>query len=804
MSTGTTNYQHPYITIQIYDNTEFQEEEVVETRKSFNGMQVGFFTGGRDNTLLYMANRTAYLRECGKPNYKLLGQAAYNVDNALATGNCGMYVMNLRPETATYSNIVVMVRFKVEAVTAGDDNTSTDTTNGDTSGSTSGDESSSVPTIENPDETDETTTTTGYYDKDDDIIYIFEGDNDFRAVKGENPDELFEDTSLLFSSREEVQINIDEGYLTKVTWSSKEELADKLTAIKNGTYVDDSGDTPGTIVDGEDTTGGDETGDESGETEEETTQYKLVYSFYPKYIEGAHTIDALQEAALSLMEIDPDENGFYNMPFMLYYAQGRGKYGDSIHLQFANITEYINGNGLSDYLYGNWLGYELPERHEYTITVMEPGDEGLVKREIGTGTFDPDGFDKSVDYGPSVYLEDVINDLETGSLRINSKVYIETYEAICEMYNSLVKPGSEFTPWTMDILTGLTLEGLTVEGLEQDTTRDDYLNLFSLDGFTMKCGNDGWDDMTTEEITTAKSELLVKAYAGEIDPYIKSRFSSPANFNLDAGYDLPVKKQMAALANMREYDLMTYIDCGLVRTTSRLVNVASRLRGVYGYNVVKEGHCYKKRDVLYTGKVCEFTITHWLAKALPNHMASEETIYGLPLARDKAILRTKKDYIRGTFLPVIDPDSDDLKDTLYRLRVNVYETLTYNSVQRSTAITSCQSKSDRLLEMNEYIVQKAIEVGYRLLSSKIYKLGEASDRARYEEDASDILQYELGKYVRSAYLQFEMTSNDEKKSLLRLKIHITFKTVIQRGELELYLDPRVVDGTTSMTAAAAS
>ena len=89
-NTGTVNYKHPFITIQIFDNTEFVEEEVNEERKSFNGMQVGFFSGGRDNQLLYMLNRTYNLREFGKPNFKAFGQAAYNVDNALATENCGM------------------------------------------------------------------------------------------------------------------------------------------------------------------------------------------------------------------------------------------------------------------------------------------------------------------------------------------------------------------------------------------------------------------------------------------------------------------------------------------------------------------------------------------------------------------------------------------------------------------------------------------------------------------------------------------------------------------------------------------
>ena len=43
MATSTSTYANPYISLQIYDNTEYIEEETVEERKEFNGMQVGFF-----------------------------------------------------------------------------------------------------------------------------------------------------------------------------------------------------------------------------------------------------------------------------------------------------------------------------------------------------------------------------------------------------------------------------------------------------------------------------------------------------------------------------------------------------------------------------------------------------------------------------------------------------------------------------------------------------------------------------------------------------------------------------------------
>lgn len=641
---ATTTYAHPYIAINIYDNTGYsdEEEEVVE-RKEFNGLQVGFFAGGRDNTILYLPDRETYLNEYCNPNFKKFGQAAYNVDAALSTGNCGMYVLNLRPETATHANIVVMVKFKIVT----------------------------------PEQTE----------------------------------------------------------------------TEQLTELQ------------------------------------EPAQPYLSYSFYGKTISGGTDEDTLLTSAVNLMETSPDGDGYYNMPLFTIYTIGRGDYGNNIRLRMENVTNYDAG-----------YDEDAPTRHTYAINVMEPGDKGLKIMETNYGTFDEDAFDASVSYGPSLYIGDVINDVEYGSQRVHASIYLPTYEAICKLYNDTFAPTTPATPYTLDIFTGKTLEGETDQNIKLDTNIENYLNLFSLDGFQMSSGSDGWEGMEASEISQSMTSLLIQAYAGDIDPMINSRFSTPCNFNLDANYELEVKRQMAALANKRRFDCMTYLDTKLVSTTSGLVTFLQNIRSVYGYNVIKEGHCYRWRDTLYTGKVCDMTITHWIAKALPNHMADTSRGLGIPMATDLAILRSKEDYIPGSFKPVIEPDNNDLKEELYALRCNCYQTLNYNSVQRATSITTCtSSKSDRILEMNEYITQRAVKLAYDILSSKMYKLGEDDDRAQYLEDATDIINHKLSGYIKKVTVEFEMTDKDKKKSLLRLKLHIVFKTVVQRGEIDIYLDPRVVE-----------
>jgi hypothetical protein len=482
------------------------------------------------------------------------------------------------------------------------------------------------------------------------------------------------------------------------------------------------------------------------------------------------------------MESEPDKDGYYNMPLMTVYSQGRGEYGNSIRLAFSNVSDY------DDVIYSGDLA-----RTTYAVTVMEPSSSGLVEKEITYGTFDVDAFDASIDYGPSLYMPEIVNDLENGSERIRMEAYEATINTMMALYNTIPDVTPIESAGAFDIISGISVDGTTNENLYLDTTPDNYLNLMSLDGFQLGGGNDGWDGMTSDEITATKDALLISAFSGEIDPLIKSRFSSPCDFCLDANYSVDVKKAMASFAENRQYDCMTYLDTCLVSSTSGLVSFLSQLIGVNGFNLIKECHNYKWRDKLYTGKVCDMTITHWLSKAIPNHFSDETVGLTTPLAKDEAILTAGTDYIPGTFKPIIDPDNADIHESIYRLRGNYYETLSYRSVQRATAITTCSSNSDRLLEMNEYILNRAVAIAYQIMASKLYKLGEDEDRYRYEEDATDILNNSLGAYVNAISVSFEMTQSDKKKSLLRLVLHLTFKTVIQRGEIKIYLDPRVTD-----------
>lgn len=272
---------------------------------------------------------------------------------------------------------------------------------------------------------------------------------------------------------------------------------------------------------------------------------------------------------------------------------------------------------------------------------------------------------------------------------------------------------------------------------------------------------------------------------------------------MDANFPEEVKREMASFAAKREYDAMTYIDSGTMTSSSEIINFLTGLKSITAYNLVKECGTYNFRDVEYTGKIIPMSITHWLSKALPKHISIES--YSTPFAREDARLQSGTDFVAGTFFPQINPDDNEVKKQIFKLGANCYETISNGVVQRSTGITTCTTNSDRKLEFNEYILHRAVKIAYDILNSKLYKIGEEADRLQYQTHAEKEISYQLAAYLRSVTVEFVMSKKDEQRSIMRLRMRLVFRTVITRGILEIYLDPRtgtVTDTTTTASTTA--
>ena len=643
-------YQHPYIATYLEDNTIYTDtDEVSVPTPSFNGIQVGFFGAGRDNVILYSTNTNMFIEEYGTPNYKLYGQAAYNVVAALNTNQCGMYTLRLLPDDATYANCVIMVDWKVETPAEGDD-----------------------------------------------------------------------------------------------------------------------------------------------------PKPQLYIKFRKANITGARSAAAIRTGAAALYGTELDDEGYNSAPLVTFWQLGRGKYGNSTRLSFSDPMDYDSENNTYRY---------------YQIQVMEYAKTGLTTKERISGCLQDGILDHSNSNNPSMFMEDLVNDPELGSQKVNIIVHSDTYEQIYAAYQSAVEnyteteAGAILTEDELDIITGLLMDGTAnpVINLVDNSSEDDYLNPISVDGFALESGTDGsFDTADSTTVENLKTELLIKAFQGGVDKKITSRFGTPADFCMDANFPEEVKREMGGFAAKREYDAMTYIDTGLLTSTSEIENFLEGMKSITAYNLVKECGTYNYRDASYTGKIIPMSITHWLSGALPRHISIES--YTTPFAREDARLYAGTDFVAGTFMPQINPDDHDVKKQIYKYGGNCYETVRNGVIQRSTGITTCTTNSDRKLEFNEYILHRAVKIAYDILNSKLYKIGEEADRLQYQTHAEKEISYQLAAYLRSVTVEFVMTSKDEQRSIMRLRMRLVFKTVITRGILEIYLDPRtgtVTDADTTATTATA-
>ena len=835
-------YQHPHIMLYLEDNTIQHAESSVESDSGLYGIQVGAFESGRDNVVLRYTNTEQMISELGDLNHEVYGQAGYNAYNALNSKSCGMYIMRCMPDDATYANRVIMAKFKVlKAETAED-----------------------TPVVEHVDTSAELVTgknlfsdmgssTLGNFAFYGNVVSGMTGIAEIDGLFSHITPDWLNGKNLPKFSPATVRVNVPNGVtpgatvkITQISKALKNFYADfgldsdivagtGNTATKTKEYPLDvilpdgaanfefsflvqENDTVSVSIEWNDAdaTVTDYTfnsanvaftdavatvDDEVGVETTPVDKTRLDISYYATSFENVRSEDELKLKFAALFSENVDEEGYYHMPAMLFYSLGRGLYGNNLRIKFSDAMEYDG---------------DITPFRRYCITIMQITKEGLKAKEYIRGGISETAWDDTqFADGLPAYLQDLTNDIEYGSQKINLEMCEQTFEKMLELYNTEVADGETVEEVTMDSFDPIF--GLDMTGEMNDSIlRSNYvgedgdaINLEAIDGFELSGGSDG--SMTYKAKMTADEQAAYdKAYENALirafqpitvsdetgtsvelpvhDKMLKSRYSTPADFMFDANFPDSVKVAMAKFASEREYDCMTYLDAGLCQTVTETMNWLRSMKDIYAYNVVKELHCYKYRDSRFTRKVVPMTITHWLSGALPFHLST----YGLstPFARKYARLVAGTDFIAGSFGPIIDPDDNEVKKAIYKYRANCYESLDRKTVQRSSAITTCQEASDRMEEFNEYIVHKAVKIAYEIMNSNIYNMVDEDSILAYTEHAEKQISFVLGGLVRKVTVNMTSSDADRKKSIMRLVMHIEFNTVAKYGVVEIYLDPR--------------
>ena len=106
-------YLHPHVKTYINDNTAFQE--IVSSKEaSVSFINVIASEKGRDGMVVECNSLEEYISEFGKPRFDLYGQPCLMPYASLSTGQAKCWVLRVMPEDATYANVLVVAKVKVE------------------------------------------------------------------------------------------------------------------------------------------------------------------------------------------------------------------------------------------------------------------------------------------------------------------------------------------------------------------------------------------------------------------------------------------------------------------------------------------------------------------------------------------------------------------------------------------------------------------------------------------------------------------------------------------------------------------
>ena len=494
-----------------------------------------------------------------------------------------------------------------------------------------------------------------------------------------------------------------------------------------------------------------------------------------KYV--AETIPTLKSLDTVSSEMDtlttkgssPDSEQYVTYPLFCFYSTGKGDYGNDFRVR---MTPDNNGDRSNEY-------------KNYTVE-FSTASSGM--RKIGV-------FSRAMMYvngivgTKSYFLDDLINDEDEGSTKINVYTDVDNFEKILEVYNTNSE-NPDLVPETADILFGKNKLGVAINDInistEQGSTVGTVISLDDVNGIPLESGDNGNFGPGVDPSTKEKAieDGYLAAFSGKLDKGVLSTRRFPVRYFYDANYSENVKSALIALVNKRE-DCQLYLDAGIQPSTEAILTWAEQLKGKRGRLISTECQHYDIKDP-FTGKRVTMTTTYFLASIMSRVL--EEN--GLNTAITGEAYAKLSGHIKNSLYPIIDADDKEVKEKLYNLRVNYFEAIGENSFIRATQSTSQEINSD-LSEENNMRVTLDIKRNLEAMNlSKIYNLAEPEDRKLFKE-AADRLIAEYRGMCRDAQVDFAMNSYEEERSILHCYLSIVFKSMVKVGIIEIDINPRV-------------
>jgi hypothetical protein len=301
--------------------------------------------------------------------------------------------------------------------------------------------------------------------------------------------------------------------------------------------------------------------------------------------------------------------------------------------------------------------------------------------------------------------------------------------------------------------------------------------------------------------------------------------------------DLNVKQAMWDLVEFRNKNGMTvdlaegagcslYLDCNLTglrstRVSSELMNVIRMMEDFTGRATSIDLGYYDIFDP-YSSKRISVTATYFVASNLVPHIM----LQGLnrPFVYQWATLRALRrnsrsamvtgNMIRDSFRPDIDLIDWDVKEVLFRSRINYYYVSDEGrQVQRAVQNTR-QLDASALLEENNVRVlntmKKMLEAACRRY---LFNWNEPEARRGFTEAQNEVFRPWIGTMVDNMIIYFTANEWEQERMIMRCWVEVSFRDIIKRIILEInvtrpatfgQMEPGVTIGETGRERARAS
>ena len=502
---------------------------------------------------------------------------------------------------------------------------------------------------------------------------------------------------------------------------------------------------------------------------DETTG-KFTIQHICEFFNEINTDAELEISMNSLMNKEPDADGFVKIPYCRIRMVGRGIYGNQYRFRIVNNFEYEKEYGIK----------------MFTFEVISTKTSlASLEQYVGSIITSPS-------YDTSTLINDVIDDKELGDayfdIRVDEAAIDTVYNDFKTFVESLPENLQDDIPDEdkFDPFFGCGVASLIQNtNIDIDTISDGVVAVDKVDGIPLCGGSDGslGDDIDPELKSAALTQLYCKAFEGELDEQILSNRRIPCDVYLDANYPYEAKQSLYQLMIARN-DAVGYMDAGIVTSKAQIATIIQDYKQFNERNCSKNFQYYKVRDPQTKRKI-DVTITYFFAQRIAYHFK----IYGkhIPFVKKKCTL---DGHIKNSLLPAIELIDCDLKEELYNNRFNYFETTAENTFVRSCQNTAQVQNSDLLEENNMHVLYEMKRIIENDCIENLYNFANAEERQQFKEYEEAKFATWIGREVYSFAIDFQMNAWEAERSILHCYVSVQFRTLNKRTIIEIDVNKR--------------